>query len=721
MVVDGEPRTGGQLECFPSSLLEQTEPLAADARPLGDGRQNALLKVIAAIVGVSFDELKRRDVRRRRTYRVTATALAIISCIAVFRASVLYREERERERARQDLLERIPALPAELRHDPRGGLMQVLQTAGDAAKLFITPPGALRAGMLAAVDQAREVSRFTLPMEPLSPVPCEAPAVRIADDEGQRVILIARRFSPNFEEPRFRMIGAFGMDGSPRGYDGRVPTFDFDQLPASTTKQPTFAFARHARRLPRPDSDRPPAGEEDDERFIATYANGAVVFWERMEPYAVGSHEDTINSVAIREDGSLIATGSGRFCDIEVRDSIDSTVRLWTPNGRQVGTLRGHEVGVCSVAFSNDGRLLASIDEKFVVRLWDIADIPAPSHGEKHLSAYGGGCQDVAIDEKGELAASACWGTVVVYALASRKSFERAEYDTHLQSSPYMIRDPLGEGIFAGAPEAIELLPWARTDRTGPPLARVAPHDNQSRTLIAVSESGQRVAYAADAKINIIDRHGTVLGTHGPFEHEVKAMAFGDDQSLLVASGGAARVWTLGAPPQALEGSLHAWIAASSRASILISAEPGIVTWWYRNGPLISPKARIYVSSLVTAAAVSDRAQLTAIGFSDGTVSLFDLAGKSLAAVLLRQEDYIADLDFSADGTRLVSVSNDGTMQERVIGVHDLMRTLCSRLRVHPDAHQSGAEGAQRACAEHEPGGSTMSVRNLPEGAPRPP
>src|SRR5262245_29693817 len=89
-IVDGEPwasRTGdASRECFPEALRhivlpdgtigdEFSEPLAADSRPSADGRRNAMLKLIAGMLGVRFDDLRRRDeARQRKRKLVIATA-----------------------------------------------------------------------------------------------------------------------------------------------------------------------------------------------------------------------------------------------------------------------------------------------------------------------------------------------------------------------------------------------------------------------------------------------------------------------------------------------------------------------------------------------------------------------------------------------------------------------------------------------------------------------
>jgi hypothetical protein len=73
------------------------EPLAADARTTGDGKHNALVKIVAAMLGVRFDELRRRDAERRRRNRMIAAA--VLSIITLSLLGMLGYSIRQRIRA----------------------------------------------------------------------------------------------------------------------------------------------------------------------------------------------------------------------------------------------------------------------------------------------------------------------------------------------------------------------------------------------------------------------------------------------------------------------------------------------------------------------------------------------------------------------------------------------------------------------------------------------
>jgi hypothetical protein len=81
------------------------EPLAADARKQGDGRERAFIKLVAGLLGVGYDDLAQREAQRRtrRFAAVTAASLAITGFALVLAAmAYVARNDAERRRAQAE-------------------------------------------------------------------------------------------------------------------------------------------------------------------------------------------------------------------------------------------------------------------------------------------------------------------------------------------------------------------------------------------------------------------------------------------------------------------------------------------------------------------------------------------------------------------------------------------------------------------------------------------
>jgi tetratricopeptide (TPR) repeat protein len=87
LIIEGEPGHPDR-ECFPPALSPETGNgdgvLAADLRDSGDGRELALAKVIARLIGLSPDEVFRRAEReRRRRSRIRNSVIGILALLVI--------------------------------------------------------------------------------------------------------------------------------------------------------------------------------------------------------------------------------------------------------------------------------------------------------------------------------------------------------------------------------------------------------------------------------------------------------------------------------------------------------------------------------------------------------------------------------------------------------------------------------------------------------------
>jgi eukaryotic-like serine/threonine-protein kinase len=150
LIVDGDPAAENLLsDCFPPALRtfyddqgqpgnEKVEPVAADVRRHGDGKDLALLKLLAGLLNVGLDDLRQREHRRRLTrltWIASGSLTAAVFTIVLAVNAVLARNEANQRRAQAEDL--LGFMVGDLRNSlAKLGRLDLLQEVGNRAMVY---------------------------------------------------------------------------------------------------------------------------------------------------------------------------------------------------------------------------------------------------------------------------------------------------------------------------------------------------------------------------------------------------------------------------------------------------------------------------------------------------------------------------------------------------------------------------------------------------------
>ena len=375
-------------------------------------------------------------------------------------------------------------------------------------------------------------------------------------------------------------------------------------------------------------------------RYLDRLRHSALQTWS--------GHTDGIRALAVHPAGRQVVS-AGR----------DRTPRVWDlETGTRAELDSSGQSGIMAVAYSRDGRMLATCDSQRRVKLID------PRTGESRMITYGGegevGVSTLAFDPSNRYLAMGNRRMVRIWdTLGQRMSHEWEAHDSAIAKIAF---DPTGR-ILATTSREIKLWQWESVSTK--PTKTWNGHRTQTTDLAYSADGKWLVSGGRDGMIRV---HSLETGreeySFDAHQLGVTSVEFSPDGERLASSGreGEMHVWDFKQRRKLFtlhghSGSVLDLIYTPNGKHLISGGADSMVRVWNAEASPQSDPLPFRVESVLTAAAFGPGSRQIAWGDSRGRVRVGDLASRKevfrFDAHGLNPQTAVASFAFSPDGRQL--------------------------------------------------------------------